>query len=218
MKLQAIHSATGSLHLRRARAFALTLCSVVATACGGDHASSIQPLTLRQSEHLAQLGIAEVIDDGDALVLIDFSGAPIGELVDDGSSVEIQLDDELARMQRDGDVLDVECSDTGCTRALTAATILATLGSEYTDDRARGEAPADAAARICDETTEADVPSSTNLQSENPSAEPLVGCLQHIDGCIDWGIYFDGFEMCWNYARCTVNTCSGVYWCEYTWG
>jgi len=52
----------------------------------------------------------------------------------------------------------------------------------------------------------------------SPPAQPLLGCLQHIEGCTDWGIYFDGLEMCWNYSRWTVNVCSGVYWCVDTWG
>jgi hypothetical protein len=71
-----------------------------------------------------------------------------------------------------------------------------------------------------------DVRAAKESRVTNP-VDPSVGqvsqplqsaCIQHIDGCTDWGIYFDGVEMCWNYSRCTVNVCSGVYWCVDTWG
>ncbi len=70
---------------------------------------------------------------------------------------------------------------------------------------------------------------AAKMKSSLPAAgaDPSIGrtsqalvsaCNQVIEGCIDWGVYFDGLEMCWNYSTCTVNVCRGTYSCHYSWG
>lgn len=266
MQEQAIRPAANAHRLFRPRAIGLALAlSVIATGCAASNdGSSVDTLTARQSQRLERLGIAEVVEQGDSLVFLDLSGDQVGELVHDGSAVEIVLGDEQARMQRDGLTLDAECTDGACSRAFEAAAILAALDVEYTagceppadaglqdlscaaDEalaalgNSPNESPADAAARISSEPTQdareqgvrayeadtetlegardAEFPAPTGLQSDSGPVDVAPGCFEYIEGCTDWGIYFDGLEMCWNRSRCTVNVCTGVYWCVDTWG
>ena len=63
----------------------------------------------QQREELSAHGIDDVVDDGDALILIAPTGDRIGTVSQQGPTVEVQLADELAQLHRSGTDLIVQC-------------------------------------------------------------------------------------------------------------